>query len=99
MHDEVTREDAALALKLADRMGQVLRKRHPAVMGGALAEVVSKWLAGHHPDMREQVLKDFLEATHKLVAINHKILMKHYGDVWPRREEDEEDEEDVEGRP
>jgi hypothetical protein len=80
---ELTREDAALALKLADRMGQVLRARHPAVMGGALAEVMAKWLAGHHPSVRAGIEADFLAAMHQLLEVNHNILMAHYNGKWP----------------
>lgn len=76
-------QDAALALRLADRMGQVLRKRDPAIMGGALAEVVSKWLAGHHPEIRAVIEADFIEAIHKLVPVNEKIILDHYGGKWP----------------
>jgi hypothetical protein len=83
---ELTRDDAALALRLADRMGQVLRKRDPAIMGGALAEVLAKWLAGHHPSVRAGVEADFLEAMHKLVEVNHNILMAHDNGVWPLKE-------------
>lgn len=86
MRRELTRDDAALALRLADRMGQVLRKRDPAVMGGALAEVVAKWLAGHHPKIRAVVETDFLDAMHKLAVVNEKIILDRYGGVWPDKD-------------
>lgn len=82
----MTKDDAALALKLADRMGQVLRKRDPSIMGGALADVVAKWLAGHHPEIREQIRTDWLEAMDKLVPVNERIILDHYGGVWPDKD-------------
>lgn len=78
-------QQAYEALEMAGRIGGILRGRDPAVIGGALSEVVSKWLAGHHPSLREAMLKDFLEAVAPLVDINHKIILERYGGVWPER--------------
>lgn len=47
------------------------------VQGAVLAELVSMYLAGHHPMIREETMEFFIRTTKALVAPNEAILFEH----------------------
>lgn len=61
---------ASESLELADKIAPLLAGREPWVQGGALVDLVSRWLLGHHADtpassklLRAELLKSHVEAV------------------------------------
>jgi hypothetical protein len=76
MNDEIDR-DAVEAQRIANRIKPLLAGSSPEVMGAALAELLSLWLAGHYqggPELIERMLELHIEVVRKLVPVNIKIL-------------------------
>lgn len=73
-----TREIAALV----DRIGPLLAGRSPDIQGGALADLLAIWLAGHHVEgdgeatrkMREALLLYHIGQVRELTTVNAKII-------------------------
>lgn len=61
--DAVSRE----ALALSQTVRPLLAGRDPGVSGAALADLVSLYVAGHHPSLREQAERNWIEAMHALI--------------------------------
>lgn len=51
----------------------------PGVQGGVLADLLSMWLAGHAPALREQALAHLLEAAREMLPINEQIMFGEAG--------------------
>lgn len=62
------------AIELARAIGKLLEGKHPTVQGGALADLVSLWAAGHHPDLRDRVVDHWILTMRGLIAVNAKAL-------------------------
>ena len=60
----------------------LLAGHHPAIQGGALAELLALWLAGHHPDTRDDLLGLHIDAVRELVPFAEREI---FGD-GPRPE-------------
>lgn len=66
------REDIA---RITVACAEQLQGHHPGVQGGALADLVATWLAGHSPeDSREKVLAEWLKAVRLLVPVNAAMI-------------------------
>lgn len=75
-----------LALRMADKIGRQLYGGGPGVQGAILAELVSRWLAGHRTGLHEKVLTQWVELVRSLVPINAAIMFGdagHPGDREP----------------
>lgn len=70
---------APRAFAIARQCEPLLKGQPPEIQGGALAELVSIWLAGHHPDIREQVLQFWIETVRELTVDN-----THLRGLWSR---------------
>jgi hypothetical protein len=55
---------------LADVIAPLLYGRGPELQGAVLAELVSLWLAGHPPELREEALARWLDLMHDLLPLN-----------------------------
>jgi hypothetical protein len=75
-------EQATEALELAGVIKLILAGNDPGVLGAALADLVSIWVAGHHPDQREKVLVLWLEAVRNMIPTQAEELFGPAG--WPR---------------
>lgn len=71
------------AFELTKALAQVLANKDPALQGAALADAVALFFAGHHPSFRESAMAAWLQAMEDLIPINEKMVLEHYGDVWP----------------
>ena len=49
------------------------------IQGAVLADLMSLWLAGHHPDLRQKVFQDWLEVTRKLVEPSEREIFGSAG--------------------
>ena len=50
-----------------------------SIQGGVLADLVSLWLAGHHPDLREEMFAEFIRVTRRLVPVSEKEIFGEQG--------------------
>lgn len=64
---------------LAKRLREALAGKDPEIQGAALADMVSMWVAGHPPFVREQVLESWLEVMRRLIEVNDKIMFGDKG--------------------
>ena len=69
-----------------DVMMDVLAGRGPGPQGALLGDLVSRWLAGHHPDHREDVLTIWVKMVRDLIPVQEKIVLG--GHEWPKTDEE-----------
>lgn len=67
-------DDALDAIKLADKIAPLLKDNSPQWQSTVLADLTARWLAGHHPLVREQAWKIHNELVAKLTVINELML-------------------------
>lgn len=60
----------------------MLAGRDPGVQAAALVDLVSLFIAGHHPDTREPVLAVFVEGVRSMVPGQAQEMFGPKG--WPR---------------
>jgi hypothetical protein len=65
--------------KLVERIEPMLSGKGPEVQGAVLVDLVATWLAGHHPDLRPEVLTQFMVTLVRLAAINEKLIFGQDG--------------------
>lgn len=61
---------------LRKAMARLLAGKPAMVQGAALADLLATWIAGHHPDLRDEVLALHLEYVNWLVEVNAKHLVE-----------------------
>lgn len=59
---------------LIEQIMPLLAGRHPALQGIVVLELLAMWLAGHHPMLRDRMLKLQLDALPTLVEHWHEHL-------------------------
>jgi hypothetical protein len=65
---------ARTALDIVERIRPLLAGYHPAEQGGALADLLAMWLAGHPHELREALLSHHVERVRELVPVNVKAM-------------------------
>ncbi len=73
--------DPNLALALSARIKPLLAGHPPEVQGAALADLLSIWLAGHHPCARKELAVLHLEYVIKLVPVSEAQIFPD-GSPW-----------------
>lgn len=68
--------------ELANQIGAVLRTKNPGLIGAALADVVAMFFAGHHPDLRAEIIEPWIDAMRDLIKINERALLKQFPNPW-----------------
>jgi len=73
--------DAGIAAgqELAHRIALLCRGKSPEITGPALAEIVSRWLIGWHPDLREENFSTWVKLVRDLATINEKMMFGEGG--------------------
>lgn len=69
-----SRKDIRKAVNIAAKIRPLLAGHGPEVQGAVLAELLSIWLAGFPPEMREDMLAMHIEHMRPLVTINAAII-------------------------
>jgi hypothetical protein len=64
---------------LVNLISVILHGEPPEAQGGALADLVAMFFAGHHPAYRDQAMLDWLAAMRGLVPVNEAMLFKRMG--------------------
>lgn len=49
--------DKKVVFELVERIRPILADHHPAEQGAALADLLAIWLAGHSPEVRDQLFQ------------------------------------------
>jgi hypothetical protein len=74
---------ATEALRLSETIRPMLADVAPEIQGAALADLVSVFIAGHAPALREEAFKLFSDAVIGLVPESEQELLKRLGfDPW-----------------
>lgn len=60
----------ARVIDISSRIRPQLAGNNPALVGSVLLDLVSIWIAGHHPALREEVLQIWLAAVRKMVPVS-----------------------------
>ena len=63
-----------LVERLSKRIRPLLAGHSPEIQGAVLADLVSLFIAGHHPAMREEILALHTEAVRKLIPETEKEI-------------------------
>lgn len=64
------RKIAASVVLAADKIAGILAHHEPEWQSSVLADLTARWLAGCHPELREQVFKMHNELVLELTAVN-----------------------------
>ena len=78
MHKNAYYQLATRSIALAQSIKPLLAGKGPEAQGAALADLVATWLAGHHPDLRQEIFREWQDAVSRLVPVNEKII---FGDA------------------
>ena len=65
------------ALALSQRIKPLLAGQGPDLQGIALADLVATFFAGHHPAVREEAIKVWIECVRDLIPKNEKEIFPH----------------------
>jgi hypothetical protein len=71
----------AIALELAAEIRPLLAGKPPEIQATALADLVSMFIVGHAPEIREEAIAMFFQAVMALVPINEAELFPD-GSPW-----------------
>jgi hypothetical protein len=74
---------ATEALRLSETIRPMLAGIAHEIQGAALADLVSVFIAGHHPDLREKAIKLWSEAMIALIPESEQQMLEKLGfDPW-----------------
>lgn len=59
-------------LQIAQEISPLLAGEAPETQGAVLAELLSMWLGGHRPDLRDAVLEMHIRTVKALTVVNDK---------------------------
>lgn len=77
-------DQADESLELAKSIHPLLAGHDRRVQGAAIADVLALYLAGHHPSMHDEILKDVVYCARSLIEPNIDMLKENgvYPDEW-----------------
>lgn len=72
---------------LIKEIKKLLQGKSPMVQGGALADIVAMYFAGHHPQVREVQFESWMKAMQGLIEVNEEAILDAYGmtDGWKKK--------------
>jgi hypothetical protein len=68
---------------VVDRISAILTGRDPRMQGAVLADLVSKYFAGHHPEIRENGIDVWIKAMRGLIEVHEQEMLARFGGRWP----------------
>lgn len=75
----MTQDETRAIIAISQQIKPYLVGAGASIQGGVLADLVSLWIAGHHPDLREDILTEFVRITRKLVPVSEKEIFGEHG--------------------
>ena len=82
VHEETERL-LAQTEDLCGMIEPVLHGRDPGVQGACLVQLTAKWFAGHHPEIRGEIIKEHLRAIFGLIPVFEREILDRCGGHWP----------------
>jgi hypothetical protein len=77
--DDLARDAMALSRKISLKLQPMLKGHPPQLQGAVLADLLAIFLAGHAPQIREEILKLHIEQMRPLIAVNENIIFGNRG--------------------
>ena len=74
-------ETIAKAKEIVDVVVPLLKDQGPEVQGAVIIQLAAMFIAGHHPDLRDEQLKLLAKTIGRVAPIEAKILFGPTG--WP----------------
>jgi hypothetical protein len=68
-----------LAIAISKTIQPLLAGHPPEIQGAVLADLLSLWIAGHHPALREEALEQHIKAVRELVAPSEAEIFERRG--------------------
>lgn len=65
---------ARTVAKIVENVRPLLAGQGPHNQGAALADLVAMWLAGHPPNIREDILALHVEMVRRLIPVNARLM-------------------------
>jgi hypothetical protein len=59
---------------VVEQIRAILSGKPPELQGAALADLLAIFLAGHHPKLRDEILRLHIETVRNLIPINEREL-------------------------
>lgn len=76
----------ATAEDMCSKIEPILHNKDPGAQGACLAQLTAKWFAGHHPDIRGEVIDEHFKCVLALIPIFEKVILERYGGKWPEQQ-------------
>jgi hypothetical protein len=92
-HEQTAAEIADSVMKHDNEMAAFLAGRGPHEIGAILGELVSRWVAGHAPQVREEVWDRWTDLVVDLIPVQEVIQFGPQG--HPARAEEANGEDDT----
>lgn len=67
---------------LVESIQRLLMGRGPAVQGAALVQLTAKFIGGHNPAIREQIMREHFDAIRDLAALEARAIGQKLGVNW-----------------
>lgn len=85
-YDNISDDMAMQCQELALQIRTLLHGHHPGVQSAVLADLLSMWVAGHHPEFRESALAMHDELVRSLIPVSEQELFGADGHpgTWDR---------------
>jgi hypothetical protein len=77
--DKATVEKARKVQDISAAVQKKLAGKGPDVQGAVLADLLSMWLAGHHPNMRDELLHFHIDKVRDLVPLSERQIFGRDG--------------------
>jgi hypothetical protein len=74
MSKDRARKSATESMALTEELSRVLAGHRSEVIGAALADVLSKWIAGHNPVIREPLLAIHISFVREHLPISDALI-------------------------
>ena len=72
--DDLARDAMTLSREISLKLQPMLKGHPPQLQGAVLADLLAIFLAGHAPQIREEILRVHLEQMRPLIDVNEKII-------------------------
>jgi hypothetical protein len=78
----MSRTDPRRVGPIVDAIRPLLAGKDPAIQGAVLADLLAIFLAGHHPELREDILELHIDAVRELIPVNEAALFPGGDPPW-----------------
>lgn len=65
--------------RIVHRIATKLKGKPPELQGAVLADLLAMFIAGHHPALREEILRLHIDTVRKLIEPNAAMIFERVG--------------------